>query len=78
MIDLHPRYLVNEQGERIAVVLDVAEFEELLAEAGQDPDGGLALREDVRRELEQQAQAFDEGRLQGQSIAEVRRDLGFD
>ncbi len=78
MIDLHPRYLVNEQGERVAVVLDVAEFEELLAEAGQDPDAGLILRDDVRRELEQQAREFDSGQVKEESLADVRRELGLD
>ncbi len=74
---VHPRYLTDEKGHRLAVVLDIAEFEQLLAEAGEDPDAGLELRSEVRTELESQARAFDEGRIQGQSIADVRRELGL-
>jgi hypothetical protein len=32
MLDLHPRYLTDEQGRRIAVMLDLAEFERLVSE----------------------------------------------
>ncbi len=75
---VHPRYLTDEKGHRLAVVLDIAEFEQLLAEAGEDPDAGLELRSEVRTKLESQARAFDEGHIQGQSITDVRRELGLD
>ena len=32
MLDIHPRYLTDGQGRRVAVVLDLAEFERLVAE----------------------------------------------
>ncbi len=35
MIELHPRYIVNEKGDRTAVVLDIAEYEQLVEELEQ-------------------------------------------
>ena len=32
MIELHPRYVVDEKGRRAAVVLEVAEYEQLVEE----------------------------------------------
>lgn len=32
MIELHPRYVIDEKGRRTAVVLEIAEYEQLVEE----------------------------------------------
>ncbi len=48
------RWLVDENGKRVAVVLDIAEYEKLIAAAGAgpDPDAGRKVKKSVREELE--------------------------
>jgi hypothetical protein len=64
MIELHPRFVVDEAGERVAVVLDVAEYDRIVQE--------LEEMDDIR--------AFDEAKAAGeqpipieQAIAEIER-----
>ncbi len=73
MIELHPRYLVNEKGEPIAVQLDLAEYEKLIEDlkgwqewaadmGGPDPDQGSELRPEFVKELLERDRALREGR----------------
>ncbi len=67
MIELHPRYVVDEEGQRVAVVLDLAAYERLLE--------GLEELEDIR--------AYDEAKASGetaipieQALADIERKRG--
>ncbi len=87
MIELHPRYMVNAEGQRVAVVLEVEDYERLLAELQelserqemlvhspeQDPDAGLKLREDFRKELRAQRESIRKGE-RGRSLEEIEQD----
>ncbi|HKZ84018.1 MAG TPA: hypothetical protein VJ793_10235 [Anaerolineae bacterium] len=68
------RYIVDAQGNRVAVVIDMDDYKRLLEELGElrerdemrrydptrDPDAGLKVRDDVRAELLQaQADSVD-------------------
>jgi|GEM_PF-875966 hypothetical protein len=86
------RYIVNENGERVAVVLDTAEYAQLLEELAElrerdemrhydptrDPDAGLELKESFVEALLQQEQAYKAGKMQGKPLAQVARELGLD
>jgi hypothetical protein len=86
------RYIVNERGERVAVVLDTADYEALLDELAElrerdemrqydptrDPDAGLELKASLVEELLKQEQAYKAGRLQGKPLEQVARELGLD
>ena len=59
----HPRYIVNEKGERIQVVLDIKDYEKIL-EALEDLD-------DVR--------AYDQAKAEGDefiSLEELEKQIG--
>ncbi len=89
-VRIHPRYLVDEQGNRVAVVLDVQELHRLLEEFEQlaerqemlsynparDPGAGLQLREDVIEDLKRQMETVAKGE-RGKSLDEVARELGL-
>lgn len=86
------RYIVNANGERVAVVLDTADYEAMLDElaelrerdemrhddATRDPDAGLELKASFVEELLQQEQAYKAGKLRGKPLAQVARKLGLD
>jgi hypothetical protein len=89
---LKERYLTDEQGARVAVVLDLGEYESLLEEVEElreraemltydpdrDPDKGLQLRADLRARLEQERADYDAGRLRGKPLEQVERELGLE
>ncbi len=87
MIQLHPRYVVDEKGEPVAVQLDLAEYEKLLEYlkgwqewaadmGGPDPDQALELRPEFIKELLERDRALREGREELVSLEEVKRRLG--
>ncbi len=87
MIELHPRFVVDDKGKPIAVQLDLPEFEKLLEDlkgwqewaadmGGPDPDAGLELRPELVKELLEQDKAVREGREEFSSLEEVKRRLG--
>lgn len=64
MIDLHPQYVTDAQGERLAVMLSVAEYRSILEE--------LEMQEDIA--------AYDQAKAAGgESVPYdvVRRELGL-
>jgi len=69
------RYVVNAKGERIEVILPLAEYERLLAAAGEtDPDAGLTLKKDFLAELARQ----EKKGKRGKPLKEVVRRLGLE
>lgn len=86
------RYIVNEQGERVAVVLDTHEYEALMVELEelrereqmrhydpkQDPDAGLNVRQDLREALLKQEQEYKQGQSKGKPLEQVARELGLE
>ena len=87
MIELHPRYVVDEKGKPIAVQLDLPEYEKLLEDlkgwqewaadmGGPDPDEGLELRPEFVKELLERDRALREGKEEFISLEEVKRRLG--
>ncbi len=87
MIELHPRYVIDEKGKPVAVQLDLAEYEKLLEDlkgweewaadmGGPDPDQGLELRPEFIKELLERDRALREGKEGLVSLEEVKRRLG--
>lgn len=88
---LKERYLTDEQGARVAVVLDLGEYEGLLEEMEElreraemltydpdrDPDKGLKLRPEIVESLLRQEREFAEGK-RGKPLDEVVKRLGLD
>ncbi len=86
------RYIVNEKGERTAVVLDTAEYEALLAEleelrereemrhydSTRDPDAERPLKKSFVDELLEQEADYKAGRGSGKSLEEIARELGLE
>ncbi len=76
------RYIVDAQGNRVAVVIDMDDYKHLLEEleelrerdemrrydAARDPDAGLKVRDDVRAELLQAQADYEAGRLTGKPL----------
>lgn len=80
MLDLHPKYQVDERGKRI-VILSEEEYENLLAWAElnePDPDAGLKLRPQFEAELREQEAQIKKGRGEWKSLDQVARELGLD
>ena len=78
MVDLHPRFTVDERGVSV-VVLDADEYEQLLILAeinSPDPDVGLTLRPEVVEQIEQQRAEYAQGK-RGRTVEQVRRRLGL-
>ncbi len=59
MIELHPRYMVNEEGQRVAVVLDLDAYNKLIEE--------LEELEDIR--------AYDEAKASGETAIPIEQAL---
>jgi hypothetical protein len=87
MIELHPRYVVDERGQPVAVQLDLPEYEKLLEDlkgwqewaadmGGLDPYEGHELRPDFVQEPLERDRAFREGREEFIGLAEAKRRLG--
>ncbi len=87
MIELHPRYLVDEKGAPIAVQLDLTEYRKLLEDlkgwqewaadmGGPDPDEGMDLKPEFVNELLERDRAIREGKEETSSIEDVIRRLG--
>lgn len=80
MLDLHPKYQVDERGNRV-VVLSEEEYENLLAWAevnSPDPDAGLELRPEFETELSEQAERIQRGDDKIIPWEQVKRELGLD
>lgn len=78
MVDLHPRFEVDERGVSV-VVLDAAEYEQLLILAeinSPDPDEGLTLRHEIVEQIEHQRADFAHGK-RGRTVDQVKRRLGL-
>jgi len=85
------RYIVDAQGNRVAVVMDMDEYQRLLEELeelrerdemrrydpARDPDAGLNVRDDVRAELLQMQADYEAGRLAVKPLDQVVRELGL-
>ena len=85
------RYIVDAQGNRVAVVLDTAEYEALLSELeewrerdemrhydpSRDPDAGLTVKRELLDELFKEEADYKAGRIKGQSWEQVKRELGL-
>ena len=61
-INIHPKYITNDSGEKLSVVLSIEEFEEFeeiledyedLAKVAERKDGKLTSHEDFLEELKQ-------------------------
>ena len=86
------RYIIDAQGNRVAVVLDTAEYEQLLEELEElrereemrhydpahDPDAGLTVRKELIEELLKEEAAYKAGRLKAKPWEEVKRELGLE
>ncbi len=59
MIELHPRYMVNEEGQRVAVVLDLDAYNKLMEE--------LEELDDLR--------AYDEAKASGETAIPIEQAL---
>lgn len=84
MIEIHPRFVTDENGKPLAVQLELGEFERLLEEAefgadmsGPDPDEGLELRADFIASLRKQLQDLQSGKEKTVSASEARQRLGI-
>ena len=80
MLDLHPKYQVDERGKHV-VVLDEEEYENLLAWAElnePDPDAGLELRPEFEVELREQEERIKRGDEKTIPCEQVKRELGLD
>lgn len=80
ILDLHPKYQVDERGNRL-VVLTEEEFENLLAWAevnSPDPDVGLKLRPEFEAELREQEERIKEGLDKAIPWDQVKREFGLD
>ena len=78
MVDLHPRFTVDERGVSV-VVLDADEYEQLLILAelnSPDPDAGLTLRPEIVEQIERQRVEYAQGN-RGRTVEQVKRRLGL-
>lgn len=78
MVDLHPRFMVDERGVDV-VVLDANEYEILLMLAeinSPDPDEGLAVRQEILERVTHQRTEYEQGK-HGKSLEQVKRHLGL-
>ena len=85
------RYIVDAQGNRVAVVIDMDDYKRLLEELeelrerddmrrydpARDPDAGLKVRDDMRAELLEAQADFEAGRLTGKPLDQVMREFGL-
>ncbi len=68
------RYIVNAKGERVEVILPIAEYEKLLAAAsGTDPDAGRRLKKSFLNELARQ----EKKGKRGKPFKQVAKRLGL-
>ncbi len=80
MLELHPKYQVDERGKRV-VVLDEEEYENLLAWAevnSPDPDADLQLRPEFEAEMREQAELVKRGVEETIPWEQVKREFGLD
>lgn len=80
LLDLHPKYQVDERGQRF-VILTEEEFENLLAWAealSPDPDAGLKLRPKLQTELREQQEQINQGLDNPIPWDQVKREFGLD
>jgi len=73
-------YLIDEQGNRLAVLLPLDEYEELVAAASEsepDPDTGRKLKKSLRQQLLRQERAFAKGK-RGKPLKDVLKQIGLD
>lgn len=78
MVDLHPRFQVDERGVSV-VVLDAAEYEQLLILAeinSPDLDEGLTLRYEIVEQIEHQRADHGHGK-RGRTLEQVKRRVGL-
>ena len=73
------RYIVNDKGEPVEVILSLEEYRRLQEAAGEgpDPDEGLSLKPGVIEELLQMEADYAAGRLKVKSLEQVKRELGL-
>jgi hypothetical protein len=73
------RYIVDDKGNLVEVILPIAEYRRLLEAAGEgpDPDEGRRLKPGVMEELLQMEADYAAGRLETKSWEQVKRDLGL-
>ncbi len=73
------RYIVDDKGTPIEVILSIEEYRRLLeaADEGSDPDEGRPLKPGVIDELLQMEADHAAGRLKTKSWEQVKRDLGL-
>lgn len=79
MLDLHPKYTVDDRGNRL-VVLTEQEYEHLLALAElnePDPDAGLELRSAFKSEMNELDARIKQGKTKMKSLDQVARELGI-
>ncbi len=67
MIELHPQYVINGEGKRVGVLLDISEFERLLEELENEQDVQA-----VRRAIA----SGEQGAPLEQAIAEIESEAG--
>ena len=86
------RYIVDVEGNRVAVVLDTVEYEQLLAELQElrereemrhydpdrDPDAGLVVKKELLDELLKEEAEFKSGRVKAKPWDQVKHELGLD
>ncbi len=85
------RDIIDPAGNRVGVVLGIAEYEELLTELeelrereemrhhdpARDPDNGSSMKRDLVAELLKEEAEYKAGRVKGQPWEEVKRELGL-
>lgn len=78
MLDLHPRFIVDERGVNV-VVLDADEYEQLLMLAEMNspvPDVDATLRPEIIERVERQRAAYAQDK-RGRTLQDVKRRLGM-
>ncbi len=78
-MEMKQRYVVDDKGNPIEVILPIEEYLRLLEAAGEGPDDdvGRPLKAGVMEELLQMEADYAAGRLKTKSWEEVKRDLGL-
>lgn len=69
-----PRYVVDENSERVAVLLDISEYERLIAQHPTREDGEDFDPEEAERRITEFVNSADE--LSGASVAELAERVG--
>lgn len=80
MLNLHPKYQVDERGQRFVILIE-EEFENLLAWAElnePDPDAGLKLRPEFEAELREQKERIQQGLDKAIPWDQVKREFDLD